>query len=141
MRVLVLQMWEPMRQTWMAEHRFYVEQARKRLLTQFEDIEKEAEEAAEEHLATSSAYYDPDVHDVGDAYEAANDAGLEFYRLLSEMQERALLSIVAGLYHEWDKKLREWLVKEVRHNFHGKHVTRAIWKADFVVVKSFRTRR
>ena len=130
MSLLAFQMWEPMRQDWMAEHRFYVEQARKRLLSQFENLEAEADKAAEEHLEQISQFFDPDAHDEGDLYESANDKGIEFYQLLSDMQERTRLSVIAGMYHEWDKKLREWLAKELRSWHRGKNVVKSIWKAD-----------
>ncbi|TWD77481.1 hypothetical protein FB547_10915 [Variovorax beijingensis] len=130
MSLLAFQMWEPTRQTWMAEHRFYFEQARKRLLTQFDNIEAEANKAAEEYLKQTSRFFNPDSDDVGDFYESANDKGIEFYLLLRDMLERTRLSVIAGMYHEWDKKLREWLTKELRSWHHGDNLVRAIWKAD-----------
>lgn len=130
MSLVAFQMWEPIRQSWMAEHRFYVEQARKRLLSQFANMEEEADKAAEEHLEEISKFFHPDAHDEGDFYESANDKGIEFYQLLSDMQERTRLGVIAGMYHEWDKKLREWLTRELRHWCRGENVVRSIWKAD-----------
>lgn len=130
MRLLAFQMWEPMRQTWIAEHRFYVEQARIRLLSQFNNMEEEATSAAEELLECASQVFDPDLHDEADLYESANDKGIEFYQLLSDMQERTRLSVIAGMYHEWDKKLREWITGELRGWAHGRNVARSIWKAE-----------
>lgn len=130
MSLLAFQMWEPMRQDWMAEHRFYVEQARKRLLSQFNNMEREADKAAEEHLGQISQFFDPDMHDEADFYESANDKGIEFYQLLSDMQERTRLSVIAGMYHEWDKKLREWLTRELRGWHRGENVVKSIWKVD-----------
>lgn len=130
MSLLAFQMWEPMRQDWMAEHRFYVEQARKRLLSQFECMEEEADKATEEHLAHISQFFDPDAHDEADFYESANDKGIEFYQLLSDMQERTRLSVIAGMYQEWDKKLREWLTGELRTWHQGVNVVKSIWKVD-----------
>lgn len=130
MSLLAFQMWDPMRQTWMAEHRFYVEQARKRLLSQFENLEAEANKAAEEHLEQISQFFNPDAHDEADFYESANDKGIEFYQLLSDMRERTRLSVIAGMYYEWDKKLREWLTSELQRWHRGPHVVRSIWKAE-----------
>ena len=42
---VLFQMWGPFRQSLIDGHLFYVEQARKRLLTQFENIEAEADKA------------------------------------------------------------------------------------------------
>lgn len=137
MSVLGFQMWEPFRQDLMAEHRFYVEQARKRLLTQFENMEAEADKAVEDHLEKMSIHFNPDKHDPSDFYETAHDKGIEFYQMLSDMRDNTRLSVVAGMYHQWDKKLREWIVQEVRHWHHGKNANLSIWKADFPAIADF----
>lgn len=124
-------MWEGHRQSLMAEHRFYVEQARKRLLSQFMDIESEAERVAETYLEKGVIHFDPDRHDPSYFYEEARDEGLEFYRLLSDMNERTRLSVTAGMYQEWDKQLRDWLTKEIRHWHAGDNLPAAVWKASF----------
>lgn len=130
-------MWEHFRQMLMAEHRFYVEQSSKRLLSQFDNIEAEADKAAEEYLKKISGSFDPDTDDPADCYEAAYDKGVEFYQLLSEMQDNTRLSVVAGMYHQWDKSLREWVVQEMRHWHPGDHAVRSIWKVDFPVMVDF----
>ena len=137
MSVLGFQMWEPFRQNLIAEHRFYVEQARKRLLSQFENIETEADKAAEEHLEKMSIHFNPDKHDPSDFYEAAHDKGVEFYQLLSDMHKTTRLSVIAGMFHQWDKKLRDWIVREMHHWHHGENATRSIWKADVPALMDF----
>ncbi len=134
---VLFHMWERSRKSLMAGHLFYVEQARKRLLSQFNDIEAEAEKAANEWLERSSSQFDPDRHDPSDFYERANDVGIEFYQLLSDMREQTSLSVVAGIYHEWDKQLRGWLVREIEHWHRGDHFPRKIWSADFVQISEF----
>ncbi|MCM3609416.1 hypothetical protein M4D49_28430 [Cupriavidus pauculus] len=47
---VLFHMWDPYRQSLIEGHRFYVEQARKRLLSQFGDIEREASAAADAWL-------------------------------------------------------------------------------------------
>lgn len=128
---VLFQMWGPFRQSLIKGHLFYVEQARERLLSQFEDIEADADRAAEEWLEQSGQHFDPDRHDPGDFYEAANDVGIEFYDLLSGMQEQTRLSVVAGMFHEWDKQLRDWLAREVQHWHRGKNAIQKVWSADF----------
>lgn len=127
----LFQMWEPFRQSLIKSHSFYVEQARKRLLSQFDDIEAEADHAAKEWLDQSGKYFDPDRHDPGDFYEKANDVGIEFYELLNDMREQTRLSVVAGMFHEWDKQLRDWLAREIQHWHRGDNVTSKVWSADF----------
>lgn len=128
---VLFQMWEPHRQSLINAHKFYLDQARKRLLSQFENIEAEADTAAKEWLDQRSHLFDPDRHDPGDFYEGANDAGIEFYELLSGMREQTRLSVVAGMYHGWDKQLRDWLVREVQHWHNGEQAASKIWSADF----------
>jgi hypothetical protein len=91
---VLFQMWGPLRQSLMKAHLFYVEQARKRLLSQFDDIGAEADKAAEAWLESGVRHFDPDRHDPGDFYEAANDVGIEFCGLLSEMREQTRLSVL-----------------------------------------------
>ncbi|AUL42486.1 hypothetical protein FYA99_14645 [Bordetella parapertussis] len=129
---VLLQMWGPFRESLIKGHLFYTEQAQKRLLSQFEDMEAEADRAAEEWLEKSGPRFDPDRHDPGDFYEAANDAGIEFYGLLSDMRDQTRLSVVAGMFHEWDKQLRDWLVREIQHWHHGDNVNMQVWSVNFV---------
>jgi len=135
--VMGFQMWEPFRQNLMAEHRFYVEQARKRLLSQFENMEAEADKAAEGHLEKMSAYFNPDIHGHDDFFDAANDKGNEFYSLLSDMRDNTRLSMIAGMFHQWDKNLKDWIVREIQHWHQGKNVVQELWKADFPKIMEF----
>lgn len=128
---VLFQMWEPFRQSLIKRHLFYVEQARKRLLSQFGDIESESDRAAEDWLEQSEKYFDPDRHDPGAFYEQAYNAGIEFYGLLSDMREQTRLSVVAGMYHEWDKQLRDWLAREIQHWHSGDNATLKVWSVDF----------
>ncbi|MHB0777092.1 hypothetical protein [Halomonas sp. WWR20] len=127
----LFQMWEPFRQSLVAGHHFYVNQARIRLLSQFDDIETEADKASDEWLERNSHCFDPDRHDEGDFYESARDAGIEFYQLLSDMRDRTRLSVAAGMYHEWDKRFRKWLTDEIRHWHSGDIVSNKVWTVDF----------
>lgn len=124
-------MFEPFRQSLIKGHSFYVEQARHRLLSQFEGMEADADRAVDEWLQQSSKHFDPDSHDPADFYERANDIGIEFYGLLCEMRRQTRLSVVAGMFHEWDKQLRDWLVHEIQHWHCGDNVTVRVWSADF----------
>lgn len=137
MSILAFQMWEPLRQQLIAENRFYLEQARKRLLSQFENMEAEAEKAAEEHFQKLAIHFNPDAHDPSEFYGSAYARGIEFYQLLSELRETTRLSIAAGMYHLWDKSLRDWIVGEMRHWHGGEHATREVWKVDFQKMVDF----
>lgn len=129
--MVAFQMWEPYRQSLLMEHGFYVEQAKKRLLSQFDNIGAEADQAAEGYLEEIRKYFNPDTHDPSDFYEAAHDKGMEFYGMLNDMRNNTRLGVVAGAFHQWDKKLRQWIVSEMRHWHRGEHSVRELWKQDF----------
>lgn len=117
-----------------AQHTFYIEQARKRLLLQFDDMEAEAEKAAEHWLEKNSSRFDPDRDDPASYYERAHDESVNFYMLLSEMRDQTRLSVVAGMFHEWDKRLRDWLVQEMNHWHRGRNASQKIWSVDFLAL-------
>lgn len=130
-------MCEPFRQNLIEKHRFYVEQAQKRLLSQFENIQEEAEKASEEYMERMSENFNPDVNDPSELYESAYEEGFAFYQLLSDMRDNTILSITAGMFHQWDKSLREWIVKEMRHWHSGENARQSIWKVDFHQIIDF----
>lgn len=115
-----------------SEHRFYVEQGKTRLLSQFANIEAEADQAEQQHWERSGRSFDPEWHDPGDLAEAARDHGMEFYQLLSDMHDRTRLSVVAGMYHHCDKTFRRFLVREFKwpRLVIGENTRRALWKID-----------
>ncbi|HHA2488319.1 TPA: hypothetical protein ACOENK_004108, partial [Stenotrophomonas maltophilia] len=86
---------DPVRHTLLTAHRFYVQQAKDRLLSRFGNISAEADAAAEAHWEESGRNFDPDIHDEGEQAEDAQNHGIMFYELLSEMHERTRLSVVA----------------------------------------------
>ena len=123
--------WEPFRQNLIARHQFYIEQATKRLLSQFPNIEQEATEYEEKYLEKISQHFDPDKHDEGDLYEEVENEGMEFYEMLEDMLSRTRLSVIAGMYHEWEKQLKDWMTGEIIKWHTGQEVKKAVWKVNF----------
>lgn len=123
---------EPVRHTFIVGHRFYVQQAKDRLLSTFGNISAEADAAANAHWEASGRNFDPDIHDEADQAEDAQNQGMMFYELLSDMHERTRLSIVAGMFHHWDKTWRRFLVDQLRFPGFviGVHTRRAMWTMD-----------
>lgn len=137
MAYVLFHMWEPFRKQIIASHNFYVEQAQKRLLSQFQNMEAEADKYETEWLNSHSHYFDPDRHDPSDFYEQANDKSIEFYLMLENMLNRTRLSVVAGIFHEWDKQLRSWILNEINHWHHGNEIKRVIWQVNFEQIIDF----
>jgi hypothetical protein len=129
---MVFQLMDAEREDAVVEHRFYVEQAKKRLLSQFDNISAEADQAEHEYWEEGGRSFNPDLNDGGSLAEGARDHGIAFYQLLSEMGDRTRLSVVAGMYHHWDKRFRRFLAREMRWCglVIGEHTRRALWKLD-----------
>ena len=129
-KYVLFQMPQPLRQSFIKSHQFYVAQANRRLLSQFSHIESESDQASSDWLDNNKSSFHPDYHDPGDFYESARDAGINFYLLLSEMREQTFLSVVAGMYHQWDKQFRQWLVDEIKHWCSSEALRQKIWKVN-----------
>ncbi|MBK1625510.1 hypothetical protein [Afifella marina] len=128
---VLFQMWEPFRVSLIEQHDFYVREARSRLLSRFENIEADADRAANAWLEEGGRWFNPD-DDPGRYYEVANDVGIQHYQMLCDMREQTRLSVVAGMYHQWDKQLRDWLVREIQHWHRGDCVPAKVWGGDFI---------
>lgn len=128
---VLFQMWAPARRLLIEHHQFYVGQARTRLLSQFSDMERDADKASADWLERANHRFDPDRDDEASIYEAAHEEGIAYYQLLKDMRDNVRLSVVAGMFHEWDKQLRDWMVREIRHWHRGNEVRDKIWSQDF----------
>lgn len=128
-----LQMWGPTRAHLIANHEFYVAEAKRRLLDQFDDegMKVDAKRHADAWLAERAKYFNPDRHDPADHYEQAWDEEISFYQSLEGLRDSTRLSIIAGMFHEWEKQLRDWLGRELGHHGLGKHPHDAVWRVTF----------
>ncbi len=124
-----LQMWGPTREHLIANHQFYVEQARSRLLNQFDDatMKAAAQRHSDEWLEERAKHFDPERHDPGANYEAAYDENTSFYLSLAGLRDSTRLSIIAGMFHEWEKQVRDWLGRELGHHGLREPVHAAVW--------------
>jgi len=129
---------EPVRHTFVKGHRFYFEQAKARLLSTFANIEQEADDVADAYWQGPGAFFDPDFHDEATHAEDAQNEGITFYELLSEMHERTRLSVVSGMYHQWDKEWRRFLVRQLRWPglVPGPRTRRSLWTLDSTEIEA-----
>lgn len=130
----LFQMSGQFRQSLIAGHLFYVKEAQRRLLSRFEDIDIEADDVGNQALERNAGFYDPEQDNADSLQEDAYEQMCEFHRLLTDMRDRTRLSVVAGMFHEWDKQLRDWLVREIQHWHHGETAALKVWSADFVQI-------
>ncbi|NMW21774.1 MAG: hypothetical protein HKK67_09115 [Chlorobiaceae bacterium] len=137
MSLVLFQMSGSFRALLIRSHKFYVEQAQKRLLSQFQNIEEEAEKYSREWLNQHSPMFDPDRYNADDFYDQATEEGIEYYEMLEDMRNRTRLSVISGMYHEWDKQFRGWLTKEIEFWHHGNEAKSVIWKKTFYPLMDF----
>lgn len=128
-RYALFYMPEFMRRSIINAHIFYIEQAKKLLLKQFDELENQEKQrqVMDEWLLENQYRFNPDYHDGSEFYEEA----FEQLQALYELGGQVRLSIVAGMYHEWEKQIKKWLTAEIKHWHTGENVPQAIWKANF----------
>lgn len=110
------------------EQQFYISQAHARLLSQFENIGDEATAAGDEWMSRIGAWFDPEWHDAAGFYEQAYEIEIDQYLMLTNLQNQTRLSVVSGFFHEWEKRVREWLVAEVRRWCRDSAAASTIWR-------------
>ncbi len=132
-------MWEPTRKYMIKCHQFYITEAKRRLLSQFDNIAEEADKYRDDYLEKISQRFDPDIHDDGSFYDDAENEGIAHYAMLDDMLKATRMSVVAGMFHEWDKQLRDWIIQEMRsrHWYSGQEVEKALWKANYEQIIDF----
>lgn len=131
MRQAQLYLWDGARRHYLALHDFYVEQMRSRILSQFDDLEGQARRFTDEtyeRLGQAPGREDVDMADIA---EVAYGEGIAHYQALSDLRKQVLLGGLAGMFHQWDKTVREHLERELRRDFDGHQIERVIWKATF----------
>ncbi|WP_193778268.1 hypothetical protein [Pseudovibrio sp. Ad37] len=108
-----------------------MEQGKHRLLSQFENINEDADKHADEWLKESGKWFNPETDDPAHGYERAEQKAIEFYGMLVDLRETTRLIITAGMFHQWDKQLRDLLTTEIRKWYDGKEFPKRVWNANF----------
>lgn len=128
--------WSGHRRHLIGEHSFFVSQARERLFAQFDD--EEMKKAADVHADATweemGQHFDPDRHDPGDFAEHAYEAGTDLYWSLCDMREQVLFAMMVSIFHRWEKELRDWLVREMKHWIPDETAFSRVWSSSFVEV-------
>lgn len=120
------------RDMFVEKHRFYAEQVRERLLSQFNDLEGDADrylaKKMDELSSLPSAGYEDDSH----IPEMAYDASISHYSQLADLKKQVLLGSLAGMYHQWDKDLREHLDRELSHYTDKAWIAKHVWRPEAI---------
>jgi hypothetical protein len=111
----------------------YVDGFSSRLLPVFDHIEEEARAATEkawEDAMSSTAF--GENFDPGDLAEAVQEHGLEVYENLHFTRQQLLGLAAAGLYHLWERLLKQFFCKELRGwTFDGRDIRKIMAPANF----------
>lgn len=129
--IVLFQMPRWVRRHLIDNHEFYVARSKRHLLSQFSNLDEMADQAGEEWLEETAHLFNPDTDDPGAAYEAAYDRSVEAYQLLSDLRDNVRLAVIAGMFHAWEKELRDWLSAEMQHWHRGENAYSKIWSGNF----------
>ncbi len=136
-----LYLWEGTRRSILERHDFYVDQVRARVLEPFADIEGEAVRYADREFERLGKVVNPETSDEGEVAEMANARAQEHYNLLSDLKMQVWLGALAGLFHQWDKDLREFLELELAHYVTRDEAQKLAWPSElskvFDVLRDF----
>lgn len=131
----LLEMHELERQYYIDLHNFYLDQAHKRIISNFEQLDDEFEVIAQENYDNLLENLD-DTFNQEDLLEAISDHTQDQLMMLQDMREQVLLSIIANMFHNFDKNLRSWLEKESKF-WAGPIVRKKIWEIDIGKIYDF----
>lgn len=109
------------------QHDFYVAQTDKRVLAQFRDMEGDADRFAEAEYQRFLAQPGDENTDTASLAEAAHDNAANFYGLLSDLRQQVILGALAGLYHQWEKELRDFIERELMYDVQKAEAIRIAW--------------
>ncbi len=126
---LLFNMHKTFREDLIDRQKFYIEVAKNRLLAQFPNIQEEAEKYANEQFNEARQRIDPEKFDDDNAAEWAQELGEERYLILDDIVKMTQLSVIAGMYHEWEKQLRDWMARELPHHYAAQGYGDMIWEA------------
>ena len=110
-----LYMWGPYRAHLLERHDSYVEAMKVRIFPQFADITGEADRYLEDTWQAFMNMPARDDIDPSDLAESAQEAAVAKYDVLCFLKREIYLGALAGLYHIWERLLRNFLERELNH--------------------------
>lgn len=125
--IVLAQMHESDRRDILEKHTFFTKESKRRLISQFSDIEGEADQYVRDYAKQLEPAFDGEDGDWGAFWGEVNEQGRAHYFLLCDMKKFTILALTAGMYHNWDKHFREWLSREMSFNFTEKSVSK-VWE-------------
>ncbi|RDF52234.1 hypothetical protein DWA20_05005 [Acinetobacter baumannii] len=125
---MLIELYDQLRKNLIEINDFYLEQCQLKLLNQFDNISQEADEYEEKwRIEKESHYFNKDPYDSSSLYYDSYDASIIFYQNLSDLQQNVRFSVIAGMYHRWEKQFRSFLHNQSRWWGCTHHVRNEIW--------------
>ena len=117
----------------------YVDGFSTRLLPIFDHIEEEASAEADKAWETAmSSQASEENFDPGEFAEAAQEYGIEVYENLHFTRQQLLGLATAGLYHLWERLLKQFFCKELRGwTIEGRDIHQIMAPANFSSLEQF----
>ena len=117
----------------LGKHNFYVTEARKRIFAQFSDIDIQAasQQKEQDYYEEAGKYFNPDSDDEGAIWEQAMHVGISHSLALRDMKNTVSLALTAGMFHQFDKELREKCIREFSHWLEYDVIRLMIWDIGF----------
>lgn len=107
-------------------------QSQARMLSNFNDIDKEADLLRDKLLNGELYDSNPNLYhdDEAQLYEDACSQAFSQYCLLHEMRRELTLTTTSMIYFNFDKTLRSWLLKEIEHSWNIPNLETWVWQTN-----------
>lgn len=120
------------RKTLINKNLFLYNESRARILSNFKNIDNETD-ALKDRLIQGELYsLNPDIsyEDECSFYADIEAISFKYYCSLKEMSREISLNIASMLYFNWDKTLRNWLLREIQHTLQIPNPESWLWRVD-----------
>lgn len=130
--------WEQwIKKDFMVQIELFTQTIEEKLLVGFKDLKKEADQVTDDALSSIGKRWNPDT-DPSEAYDAAQDAGINYFSSMQAVEQTLLNSCVVSLYQLFEQQRIYILRKEFLENcktpkssdFTAKEFKRALKRCD-----------
>lgn len=109
------------------EVKFYLRVLKEKLYPLFPDVDAEIEKEMKEVEEAFNHSFDPERHDPADFHETLHDKSIDYGLSICEMNGYIALLAISGLYHLWERRVIEFLIREMQH----------CWKEEYLKINTF----
>ena len=128
------------RDRYLERNAFYTAEIKARLFVSLANIPGEAEQYRDEAFAAMCKSAGEE-DDIGDLAESAHEQAVDHYNLLTDLKSQMMLATTAGLYHQWERDLRDFLETDLGHYFQRPTLVKEVWHSQirevFDILKMF----